>query len=593
MRNHTLEAIPTKAQFRPGESIAVQVRLCGEPVHEEVCYRWVVYEEHRLIREGAGRLQRRNDLESEALIELSPISEGSGAYGLFVMLTMDNGSVVRAETAFDVAEHWREAPRYGFLTDFEPEEAGQLEDVTFMNRHHINLVQFYDWMYRHDRLLADEDIFVDPLGRSISFAVVKEKILALREHGIASMAYAAVYGSLPDYAENHPDQLLYQNDGEPYSLGKYFYIMDISERSDWTKHIIDQFVKAVEGMGFDGLQLDQYGFPKKAIRRKGEHTDVVALKELYPRFIDLVREAVTKQFGEDQVGVVFNNVSHYPTHTTATSSQDVMYIEVWDPAYRFCDLKRIIDEARKWSGKQVVLAAYLPAFHPDHPSESEHAEIGAIFTLATIFASGGYQILLGEHNKLLADSYFPKYGTMSDRFKVTMTKYYNFIVMYRNLLYDLALDDVSMAYSCGINTEVVFAKEGVTCSPHGEQGTIWTIIKEKPGYLIVHLINLVELSHNCWHQAQTQLPSLVSDVEIKVEYWEEIESVFWATPDEDTIKPTRLNYEVVPKEEGCGMYAQFTLPHVSCWTMVVMKLKQGVPAATFYSNVNSVLSDEK
>lgn len=579
-----IDIIPGKAQFRPDEPFTFLIRWNGELLSEDRLYRWTVYDEHRPIRQGEGWLHKGIQGGAEVMIELSPISEGSGAYGLFITSVAENGVEISAETAFDVADHWREAPRYGFLSDFEPEEAGRLEDVAFMNRHHINLVQFYDWMYRHDRLLADEEEFVDPLGRRISFPVVREKITALRKHGIASMAYAAIYGSLPDYAGQHPDQLLYQNDGQPHSLGNYFYIMDISEHSDWTKHIIGQFVNAIEVMGFDGLQLDQYGFPKKAIRRRGEHTDIVALKELYPRFIDLVREAITERFGSDRVGLIFNNVSNYPTHTTAASSQDVMYIEVWDPAFRLRDLKQIIDNARKWSGKQIVLAAYLPAFHPDHPDIPEHAEIGATIVLAAIFTSGGYQILLGEQDNLLADPYFPKYGALSETFKGVLQRYYDFIVMYRNLLFDLALDDVSMAYSGGINTEVVFAKEGVSFSPHGDNGTIWTIIKEKPGYMIIHLINLIGLSNDVWHQSKTHSPTPVQGVEIKVENWEDIESIYWASPDAKSIRPISLNAKAVPKGEGVGLYTQFTLPSLEYWTMSVIKLKQGVPAATFYAD---------
>ncbi len=582
-----LDVIPGKAQFRPDETFTFRLRWSGEPLSEEAVYRWVVYEEHRLVRQGEGGFHKGIDGWEEARIELPPISEGSGAYGLFVTAASDNGAEFRAETAFDVADHWREAPRYGFLSDFEPEEAGHLEDVAFMNRHHINLVQFYDWMYRHDRLLADEEEFVDPLGRRISFPVVREKIAALRDSGIASIAYAAIYGSLPDYAGQHPDQLLYQNDGRPLSLGNYFYIMDISEDSDWTKHIIGEFVNAIEGMEFDGLQLDQYGFPKKAIRRRGKHTEVVLLKELYPRFIDLVRAAVTERFGEDRVGLIFNNVSNYPAHTTAASSQDVMYVEVWDPAFRLRDLKQIIDNGRKWSNKQIVLAAYLPAFHPDHPDVPEHAEIGAVVALAAIFASGGYQILLGEQGNLLADPYFPKYGTASGRFKASLKRYYDFIVMYRNLLYDLALDDVSMAYSGGINTEVVFAKEGVSFSPQGDNGTVWTIIKEKPGYMIIHLINLIGLSNEVWHQAKTHAPPPLQDVEIKVENWEDAEGVYWASPDGDSIRPISLDYGAVPKGEGEGLFTRFTIPRLDVWTMAVVKLKQGVPAATFYSDADA------
>ena len=42
--------------------------------------------------------------------------------------------------------------RYGFLSDFSSGDGDRL-DVEWMRDLHLNAVQFYDWMYRHDRLL--------------------------------------------------------------------------------------------------------------------------------------------------------------------------------------------------------------------------------------------------------------------------------------------------------------------------------------------------------------------------------------------------------------------------------------------------------
>lgn len=569
-----LDIIPGKAQFRPGEPLRFELRAAGL-AGGHTC-RWTIYDLEKPIRRGETRIEDGGQDWVAANIVAEPIAEGSGAYGLAITLEMPSGEELSAETAFDVAEHLREAPRYGFLSDFAPEELGKLEDVEFLNKHHINLVQFYDWMYRHDRLLADTDEFVDPLGRRISFRVVREKIAALRERGIASMAYAAVYGSLPDYAAEHPEELLYQNDGRPHTLGNYFHIMDISEDSAWTDHIIREFGQAIDAFGFDGLQLDQYGFPKRAIRKRGGRTEFVSLKELYLRFINLTRE----RLGDDVV-LIYNNVSNYPTHTTASSGLDAMYIEVWDPESRFRDMKKVIDNARRWSGKQVVIAAYLPAFHPEHPAEPAEAEAGAVLAMATIFASGGYHILLGEERTLLADSYFPKYGAIGERFGETMRCYYDFIVMYRNLLFDLEFDDVSMTFTGGINSDVVFAKEGIVLEPSGDKDTVWTFVKEKPGWIVLQAINLVGIDNDYWKKPKSQAPTPVENIEIKVETCESIEGIWWATPDGGTILPKPLAYDQEPRGGEFGIYARFTLPRLDCWSLVYIKLREGVPADSF------------
>lgn len=577
---YSIEIIPSRAQFRPGDKLTFILRFTTDSSLGNEIYSWSVFDENKLILQGGGKLEPSYSEMDNIILEVPMISGKSGAYGMFVTVQTSDGRTFHAETAFDVAEHWREAPRYGFLSDFSPEEAGKLDDVEFLNKHHINLVQFYDWMYRHDRLLADTDEFIDPLGRSISHLVVKEKIEALSEHGIASIAYAAVYGSLPDYAKKHPDQILYQNDGKPHSLSNFFYIMDISTDSEWTEHIINEFGLAIQAMGFDGLHLDQYGFPKKAIRQKGGKPEVVTLKELYPSFINVVNKAMTEKF-TNRVGLIFNNVSNYPTHTTATTAQDVMYIEVWDPVSHFRELKQVIDNARLWSGKQVVLAAYLPAFHPDRPAHPKQAEIGATLTMAVIFANGGYHLLIGEHENVLADPYYPQYGVISDDFKVRLQHYYDFIVMYRNLLYDHELDDVSMTFSGGINTEVVFSAEDIIFQPNGDKGTVWTLVKEKSGVMVIHLINLLGLDNDVWHKAKTREPQILRNIEIKLEIWETIESVYWASPDGDSIQARSLDFDYIAKGDSVGLYARFEVPRLDYWTMVVIRLQNGVPAPTF------------
>lgn len=567
--------MPNKALYRPEEEVVLQVRLAdGRPL-AGWSYEYEVWDLNERLAEGRGKWTAGDG--SETVVRLGAVRDGSGAYGAFVALTGPDGERLTAETAFDSAAHWREAPRYGFLSDFAPEEGGRLDDVEFLNRHHINLVQFYDWMYRHDRLLPDTDEFVDPLGRRLSLGVVRRKIAALRERGIASIAYAAVYGSLPDYIQKHPEQGLYQNDGKTHSLGGYFHIMDISGDSAWTAHLYRELEGVLERMGFDGFHLDQYGFPKKAIRKRGDGVrEVVRLKELYPKFINGLRERLSGAFPE--AGLIFNNVSNYPVQTTAGAAQDIVYIEVWDPVTHLRDLKQLIDWARMLSGKQVVLAAYLPAFHPEKGVSPDEAEIGARLTMSSIFASGGYHLLLGEHENVLADSYYPKYGTVSDRFKANLTTLYDFIVMYRNLLFDLELDDVSMTFAGGINTEIVATKAGVTFAPNGHPGAVWTIVKEKPGYLVVHLINLSGVDNDVWHEGKRNPPAVQEGIEVRAEVWEQVTDVYWASPDGDGIRPETLAYEWVRKDENSGYVVRTTVPRLEYWSMLVIETKAGVPA---------------
>ncbi len=75
-------------------------------------------------------------------------------------LYLDQEWLQVCSTSFDVVTNWRKSPRYGFLSDFHPNEAGDSEDIKMMTKLHINLVQFYDWMYRHDDLVATDEMFI-------------------------------------------------------------------------------------------------------------------------------------------------------------------------------------------------------------------------------------------------------------------------------------------------------------------------------------------------------------------------------------------------------------------------------------------------
>ena len=79
----------------------------------------------------------------------------------------------------------------------------------------------------------------------------------------AAMAYGAVYGAEPEYADEHPELVLRDKNGDRVHLAELFYIMDIAPKSPWTPLIVNEFAETVRELDFDGIHLDQYGFPKE------------------------------------------------------------------------------------------------------------------------------------------------------------------------------------------------------------------------------------------------------------------------------------------------------------------------------------------
>lgn len=562
------EAYPDRAQYKPNQSGNLFIEL---ETREDAALQLVVAfsKLERLVAEETVTVKADKGVKQIVPVPLFLEETVWSGYGVKVAVLREGEVVSTAFTSYDIADHWSRAPRYGFLSDFRSEESGDLRDVESMNKFHLNVIQFYDWMYRHDELVPQQDEFIDPMGREMSYQVVREKMEAVHDKGMAALAYGAVYASLKDFLQARPDWGLYNRRGEPFHLIDLFYIMDITPNSPWTDHIVEQFREAVRA-GFDGIHMDQYGFPKKAIRRMEGQEETVDLAECYPPLIDRTSAAVKEIKAE--AGVIFNNVGNYPIRKTASSDQEALYIEVWPPVVRLRELKGLIDNARSLNPeKPIILSAYLPSFYPKAGHDKEWAENGALLTMAAIFASGGYHLLLGEDKGMLTMPYYPDYAVMRPEFEAEVRRYYDFIVRFGTLIHDPRLEDVSYTYTAGVNTEITF-EAAVPFAPNGEVGSVWTLIKRMPGYQILQLINLVGLEDDYWEHGKHRRPEPQHGVVCNFLIEQPIETLYAASPDDPNQEVRFLDYEIVPHEQGLA--ARFVLPVLEVWSMVVVKFRE-------------------
>ena len=140
-----------------------------------------------------------------------------------------------------------------------------------------------------------------------------------------------------------------------------FCIMNISEQSPWHHHSIGEYRKAVEQVGFDGIHMDTYGYPKTGFSRLGGEPKLERLDEQFPALINNTRRELEQS--KDDVCLIFNNVGNWPVDTVGAAAQDAIYVEVWKPYERYHHIREIIAWAqRHGGGKPVILAAYLVPF---------------------------------------------------------------------------------------------------------------------------------------------------------------------------------------------------------------------------------------
>ncbi len=550
-----IDLYPEKAQYITGESVRIIAQL-NTFSQEDGIAELKIYHLNRFIASFQMSVQ---EVMSFEIGEFHQPFEGFGAQ----LSILHNGvETAFAATAFDVVARHSQMIRYGFLSDFGSEE-NECADVETLRKYHINMVQYYDWSYRHDHLVSSESKYSDMMGRQVDLETVKTKIAACRQYGMKSLGYGAVYAASGTFYEKHPDWALYTAAGEPFVFINTFYLMNIAEDSPWHSHIVNEYAKAVSQVGFDGIHMDTYGFPKTAFSSTKER---IRLDEEYPHLIEDTKKKLN-QIRKDNY-LIFNNVGNWPVQSVADTEQDAIYIEVWKPYAQYCHIKQIILEAERAcrNKKQVILAAYLAPFRTDTPERALNA---ALLLTAAIASNGATHLLLGEKNGVLTQGYYVDHSVMTEQQSMCLRNYYDFLVRYAELLYDKSLKDVSFTHIGWDNTEYGCLTH--PWSPDGKADALWLTIRENEKFKCINIINLFGCENDVWNQGKNT-PVSQREVAFEVQVDRKVGGIFFASPDRGNSASQHLNYRM--KDTARGIKVHFMVPYVDYWSMVYILLEE-------------------
>ena len=511
-----MDIFPIKSYYNKDEEVTLKVVFEGEIKPQKANLK--VRHLDELI------LETKTQIGEDGEIRIPLNFEPGRAY--YLEAAFENGK--KEGCAFEVLEK-PEILRYGFLSDFDSSDADD-SDIETMTAHHINMVQYYDWSYRHDSLVAADDEYVDMMGKTISKPVVLRKIRECKKRRLLSIGYGAVYAAGKEFAETHKEWRLYARPDSPIRFIDVFSIMNLD--SDWEKHIIEQYKNAMEKMGFDGIHMDTYGFPKTAYDQKGE---TIYLEEGFEKLIKDVREQLTDGT------FVFNNVGNWPVNIAGKCPVDAVYIEVWPPYESFTELRELILNAKRY-GKPVIIAAYPKSFRTD---TMERAMRSQIITMCGINFLGATQLFFGEKNAVLTQGYYSDYTVIKDEDERALRKYDDFFTRYEEIIFDKELVDVSMTHAYGDNHEYSFS--GNT-SPNGRAGTLWTIIRESRKRKAIFFINLCG-NDNLWNEGKEE-PLLQEKVEVTVQSFGKAQKILYASPDEKEGNVIEPHHEYLRFPEG-------------------------------------------
>ena len=533
----------------------------GMPVHITV----QLTEPELLLDTGSMELQIMRLTEPAARLQLpadpgqkvwrstwQPPAEPAG-YGVRAVLHGPRGPLATSESAFDVTGDWTEIPRYGFMSEFGTwNEESETRAVQSMARLHLNAVQFYDWLYRHETPVPTSDVFTDSLGRRLYADTIRRKIDLSRRYGMAPMAYVAIYAASPAFYEQHKDWGLYDREGQPIDFGDgYLYIMNPAQGSGWREHMIREWLKIVETYDFDGLHIDQYGYPKVAYDARGR---TVMVGPAFRSFLDETKEKLAEQMPQ-RSRITFNSVANWPAALVAESSYDFNYIEVWPPYTTYGDLETIIQASYERSGgKATVIAAY-----PDRPHEPT-----VLLLDAFIFAHGATHIELGEGNGMLVDPYFPKFQRVDASLWQALIRYYDFIVWYKDWLYGARRP---------LSPEKHVLIDGEAAAPRPVPGRVHAVIYRSLGTprTVVSLINLTS-THTVEWKAEQPAPRPAADLEVTVLVDHRPTGVWLASPDRPSLAAQPVNFTTTETPDG---YAVQFAADVAYWTVICIETAGG------------------
>lgn len=484
----------------------------------------------------------------------------------------DNSETVLGTIAVDVSSDWTRFPRYGFVATFDGSKLsdGVIEnEMAYLNRCHINGVQFQDWHNKHhwplggtrDNLL---DVYKDIANRDVYTSVVKKYIDVQHGLGMKSMFYNLCFGALDDAATDGVKEEWYAfrntNRGDkdmhslPSSWKSSIYLVDPSN-TEWQQYIGDRNDDVYANFAFDGYQIDQLGQRADLYDWNGTK---INLPKGYGSFIDAMKTR------HPEKRLVMNAVSSYGASQIAGSGKvDFCYNEVWGDEPDFEDLHRIIKANDTYSSNSLrtVFAAYMN-YDKAGSTSGEFNTPGILMADAVMMALGGSHLELGDH--MLSREYFPASPlAMTEELRTAMIRYYDFMTAYQNLLRGTSTQS---EFQSGLACADASKKVSVAAWPP-KRGNVTTYARKVGNADVIHLLNFRNIDNLSWRDLNgtRTAPRLTLDLPLTVDYPTKVNRIWTASPDYHGGAVVEL-----PFTQTDGKVT-FTLPSLKYWAMIVIE----------------------
>ena len=328
-----------------------------------------------------------------------------------------------------------------------------------------------------------------------------------------SIFYNLCYGALDGWQERgvQPEWFIFKDRNHstidlhdlPNSWKSDIYVVNPANEG-WLNYLAERNDEVYSMLDFDGYQIDQLGWRGNVYDYDG---NPINLCDAFSTFINHMKNR------HPDKRLIMNAVGQWGAQQIAgTGKVDFLYSEVWGNKAgssltsgdgRFSNIKNVIDENLSLNPTlRSVLAAYM-----NYAADNKNFNTpGVVMADAVMFALGGSHLELGGDH-MLCREYFPYTGMKwHNQIEDWMTRYYDFLTAYENLLRDDWKEKTNVKATC---SDVTIN----TWEPVANQVTM--LAREVNGRQVVHLLNFThedsatDVTNDymlCWHDNQATRP---------------------------------------------------------------------------------------
>ncbi|WP_214627705.1 glycoside hydrolase family 66 protein [Paenibacillus agaridevorans] len=392
-----------KARYNPGDTVSISVQAKnGTGSSWSGAARLEIFHLENSVYTSSQSLSLTNG--QSTTLTFTWTAPSTDFRGYFVRI--DAGTLGQGATAIDVSSDFTKYPRYGYISEFESGETA-LESKAKVDQlaqdYHINAWQFYDWMWRHDKMIkrtggSIDSTWLDLFNREISWSTLQNQIDAVHDVNGQAMAYAMIYASRENYSPLgiSPTWGIYEDSSHSNQFdvdfgdgSTYLYMFD-PQNPNWQNYIHAEYIDAINTAGFDGIHVDQMGQRSNVYDYNGNSID---LSTRFSPFLDQAKSVLTANNpARDTLtyNIVDGTVNGWAVNDVSQNADlDFLYSEIWYLSDSYNQLKNYIEQLRANGGnKAVVLAAYMN--YADNAGTRYEAESASLTNVATNTNHAGY-----------------------------------------------------------------------------------------------------------------------------------------------------------------------------------------------------------